>query len=74
MLMEDSVARGSGEIKYHKTIRSCYMCQGPFPVVCTTVMGLPWWLSGKESAYSAGDAGSIPGLGRSPGGGHNNPL
>ena len=23
-------------------------------------MGLPWWLSGKESACSAGDAGSIP--------------
>ena len=28
----------------------------------------------KESAYSAGDSGSIPGLGRSPGGGHGNPL
>ena len=23
--------------------------------------GLPRWLSGKESAYDAGDAGSIPG-------------
>ena len=29
---------------------------------------------GKESACSAGDQGSIPGLGRSPGGGHGNPL
>ena len=29
---------------------------------------------GKESACNAGDLGSIPGLGRSPGGGHNNPL
>ena len=31
-------------------------------------MGLPWWLSGRESACNAGDtgeAGSIPGLGRS---------
>ena len=28
----------------------------------------------KESAYSAGDPGSIPGLGRSPGGGYGNPL
>ena len=27
---------------------------------------LPWWLSGKESACQAGDAGSIPRLGRSP--------
>ena len=29
---------------------------------------------GKESACNAGDLGSIPGLGRSPGGGHSNPL
>ena len=39
--------------------------------------GLPWCLGGKESAYSAGDVGdmgSIPGSGRSPGGGHGNPL
>ena len=25
-------------------------------------MGLPWWLSGKESDCNAGDLGSIPGL------------
>ena len=39
--------------------------------------GLPRWLSGKESAFSAGDSGdaaSIPELGRSPGGGNGNPL
>ena len=29
---------------------------------------------GKASAYSAGDLGSIPGLGRSPGEGNGNPL
>ena len=29
---------------------------------------------GKESACHAGDLGSVPGLGRSPGGGHGNPL
>ena len=34
----------------------------------------PWWLSGKESACNAGVPGSIPGSGRSPGGGHGNPL
>ena len=28
----------------------------------------------KESACSAGDPGSIPGCGRSPGEGHGNPL
>ena len=29
---------------------------------------------GKESACNAGDLGLIPGLGRSPGGGHGNPF
>ena len=29
---------------------------------------------GKESACNSEDLGSIPGLGRSPGGGHGNPL
>ena len=37
-------------------------------------IGLPWWLSGKESACNAGDAGSIPGLGRSSGEGIGCPL
>ena len=36
--------------------------------------GLPWWLSGKESASNAGDVGLIPGQGRSPGDGNDNPL
>jgi len=36
--------------------------------------GLPQWLSGKESAFNAGHEGSIPGSGRSLGGGHGNPL
>ena len=41
------------------------------------ILGLPRWLSGKESACNAGnarDAGSIPGSGRSPEGGNSNPL
>ena len=38
------------------------------------MVGLHWWLSGKEYAYNAGDPGLIPGLGRSPGRGHGNPL
>ena len=45
-------------------------------------MGYPLQYSGaslvaqmvKESACNAGDLGSIPGLGRSPGGGHGNTL
>ena len=40
--------------------------------------GLPRWFSSKESAcnagFNAGDTGLIPGSGRSPGGGHGNPL
>ena len=39
--------------------------------------GLPQWLSGIESTCSAeatGNAGFIPWSGRSPGGGHGNPL
>ena len=35
----------------------------------SSILGLLWWLSGKGSSYDAGaaaDAGSIPGLGRSP--------
>ena len=35
---------------------------------------LPWWLSGKEPTWDAGDVGWIPGLGRSPGEGQGNPL
>ena len=36
--------------------------------------GFPGGSSGKESAWNAGDLGSIPGLGRSPGKGNGNPL
>ena len=39
--------------------------------------GLPWWLSGKESASSVGngrDEGSIPESERSPGERHGNPF
>ena len=36
--------------------------------------GFPGSSAGKESGCSAGDPGLIPGLGRSPGGGHGNPL
>ena len=39
---------------------------GPWP------WGFPGGSDGKESACNAGDLGSIPGSGRSPGGGHGN--
>ena len=44
------------------------------PWECTQPEGLPPWLSVKESACNAGERGSVPGLGRSPGGGFGNPL
>ena len=34
----------------------------------------PWWLRCKGSICNVGDPGSIPGLGRSPGQGHEIPL
>ena len=37
-------------------------------------MGFPGSSDSKESACNMGDLSSIPGLGRSPGGGHGNPL
>ena len=37
-------------------------------------MGFPGGSGSKESASNMGDLGSIPELGRSPGGGHGSPL
>ena len=38
------------------------------------IMGFPGGSAGKESACNAGDLGSVPGLGRSPGEGKGCPL
>ena len=37
-------------------------------------MGLPCSSDGRESACKAGDLGSVPGSGRSPGEGNGSPL
>ena len=37
-------------------------------------LGFPGGSDGKESAFNAGDLGSIPGMGRSPGGEYCNPF
>ena len=37
-------------------------------------LGCPSGSDGKESAYNAGDLGSVPELGSSPGGEHGSPL
>ena len=47
-----------------------------FAILHQVIIG--WGFAGgsdsKESACSVGDLGSTPGLGRSPGGGHGNPI
>ena len=57
----------------------CSPCAGawakfPASIVSFNLRSLPGGSDGKESACNAGDLGLIPGLGRSPGGGHGNPL
>ena len=44
------------------------------PSVCMSPSSCPGGSDSKESSCSEGDLGLIPGLGRSPGGGHGNPL
>ena len=39
-----------------------------------SLVGFTRWLNGNETICQAEDMGLIPGLGRSPGGGHGNPL
>ena len=38
------------------------------------IYDFPGGSDGKASVYNAGDLGSVPGLGRSPGEGNGNPL
>ena len=48
-----------------------------FPVIVNILgvfLGVPCGSAGKESTCNAGDLGSIPGLGRSPGEGNNYPF
>ena len=67
---------GSGTRKCSKDICGLWW-SGEFGSLSLALHGLPCWLSGKESACSAGargGLGSIPEWGRSPGGGYGNPL
>ena len=49
------------------------MCVCVCVCVCV-IQGFPGGSNGKESACNAGDLGSVPGLGRSPGEGNGYPL
>ena len=50
------------------------MGANPISSVVFSQVGLPRWLSGKESPANARDSGLIPGSERSPREGHGNPL
>ena len=41
-------------------------------ILRVSLVGLPGGSDGKEFTCNVGDLGSVPGLGRSPGGGHGN--
>ena len=49
----------------------CYSLNLSYPLL---LLGFPCGSAGEESACNAGDLGSIPGLGRSPGEGKGYPL
>ena len=57
-----------------------YLTQQNFKLVTYNILYeekhrcFPGGSEGKESVYNAGDLRLIPGLGRSPGGGHGHPL
>ena len=58
---------------------ACNSWAGKFPwkrdrLLTLAFLGFPGGSDGEESACNVGDLGSVPGLGRSPGGGHGNPL
>ena len=49
-------------------------CMLTVPMYLDSIQGFPGGSDGKVSACNAGDLGSIPGEGRSPGEGNGNPL
>ena len=57
-----------GQILYQLSYREAHPC------LLGGIKDFPGGSDGKASAYSAGDPGSIPGSGRSPGEGNGNPL
>ena len=71
---EQQTGSKSGK-EYVKTVycHPIYLIMG-FNWALTVKLGFPGGSAGKESACNAGDLGSIPGLGRSPGEGNGYPL
>ena len=61
---------GSGEKVSYKAGQEAGLLGRVEPDSVCSKTAFPGWLSSKESACRKGDSGSIPGLGRSPGGGN----
>ena len=66
------------EFRHHREL-SCFRVVQTHSVILFLLSlihqrGLPWCSAGREHACNAGDLGSIPGLGRSPGEGKGYPL
>ena len=57
------------EVYSQRLLCTVFILRGPL-----YTWGFPGGSDGKESACNEGDPGSIPGLRRSPGEGHGNPL
>ena len=58
----------------HHSSRASILWHSAFFMVQLSTMSFPGGSDSKASACNAGDLGSIPGLGRSPGEGNGNPL
>ena len=65
----ERLCMADGNVKWYRYYRK----QFDLKKLHIVIMGLPWWLRCKESP-GCRRLGSIPGLGRSPGGGHGNVL
>ena len=63
-----------GFIYTHGNITSRYCVKNLFLCLLYKPIGLPRWLRGKELTCKAGNVGSIPGSGRSPGEETGHPL
>ena len=61
-------------MRYHLTLVRMAIIKNPKIRNAGEGVGFPGGSTGKEFAYSVGDLGVIPGLGRSPGEGNGNPL
>ena len=63
----------SNSVSFNSDWENIYFKSLLFEVILCSLR-LSWWLDSKESAWNAGDPGLIPGVGRSPGKGNDNPL